>query len=67
MMIVGMKETNLTPSKEPVFKLNRYISILQTPTFLFHASLCMLAMAVILAYVTSAPVVLMAKLGLSMN
>ncbi|MFA0413248.1 multidrug effflux MFS transporter [Vibrio renipiscarius] len=67
MMIVGMKETNLSPSKEPVFKLNRYTSILQTPTFLFHASLCMLAMAIILAYVTSAPVVLMAQLGLSMN
>ena len=67
MMIIWMKETNLQPSKEPVFKLNRYISILQSPIFLFHASLCMLAMAVILAYVTSAPVVLMSKLGLSMD
>ena len=67
MMILWMKETNLQPSKEPVFKLNRYISILKSPIFVFHASLCMLAMAVILAYVTSAPVVLMSKLGLSMD
>lgn len=64
---VGLKETNPQLSKEPVFKLNRYLDVVKTPSFLFHASLCMLAMAVILGYVTSAPVVLMENLGLSMN
>lgn len=66
-MFIGMKETNPTPSKEPVFRPSRYMAVLKTPSFIFHASLCMLAMAVILAYVTSAPVVLMENLGLSMN
>ncbi len=66
-MFIGMKETNPAPSKEPVFRPSRYMAVLKTPSFIFHASLCMLAMAVILAYVTSAPVVLMEKLGLSMN
>lgn len=46
---------------------SRYWSVLQHPTFLFHATLCMLAMGVILAYVTSAPVFLMDKLGLTMQ
>ncbi|MCC2525229.1 multidrug effflux MFS transporter [Vibrio coralliilyticus] len=66
-MFIGMKETNPAPSKEPVFRPSRYMAVLKTPSFIFHASLCMLAMAVILAYVTSAPVVLMENLGLSMN
>ncbi|AXN31931.1 MFS transporter [Vibrio coralliilyticus] len=66
-MFIGMKETNSAPSKEPVFRPSRYMAVLKTPSFIFHASLCMLAMAVILAYVTSAPVVLMENLGLSMN
>ncbi|EEX35114.1 multidrug effflux MFS transporter [Vibrio coralliilyticus] len=66
-MFIGMKETNPAPSKEPVFRPSRYMTVLKTPSFIFHASLCMLAMAVILAYVTSAPVVLMENLGLSMN
>ncbi|WP_038175561.1 multidrug effflux MFS transporter [Vibrio pacinii] len=67
MLWLGMKETNPEMSKEPVFKLNRYLDVVKTPSFLFHASLCMLAMAVILGYVTSAPVVLMENLGLTMN
>ncbi|KLN63324.1 MULTISPECIES: multidrug effflux MFS transporter [Vibrio] len=67
MLWLGLKETNPQLSKEPVFKLNRYLDVIKTPTFLFHATLCMLAMAVILGYVTSAPVVLMENLGLSMN
>ncbi len=46
---------------------SRYWSILQNPIFLFHAVLCMLAMSVILSYVTSAPVFLIDKLGLSMQ
>lgn len=66
-MSFGLKETNPQVSTAPVFRLRRYWQVLSTPTFLFHASLCMLAMAVILGYVTSAPVVLMENLGLSMN
>ncbi|MGD8122146.1 multidrug effflux MFS transporter [Vibrio sp. TRT 2004] len=67
MLWIGLKETNPQMSKEPVFKLNRYLDVVRSPSFLFHATLCMLAMAVILGYVTSAPVVLMENLGLSMN
>ncbi|TMX30929.1 multidrug effflux MFS transporter [Vibrio sp. Hep-1b-8] len=67
MLWIGLKETNPQISKEPVFKLNRYLDVVRSPSFLFHATLCMLAMAVILGYVTSAPVVLMENLGLSMN
>ncbi|WP_165312649.1 multidrug effflux MFS transporter [Vibrio ziniensis] len=66
-LMIRMKETNPTTEKQAVFKLSRYWSVLKVPSFLFHASLCMLAMAVILAYVTSAPVVLMENLGLTMN
>lgn len=66
-LAAAMKETNPTPTDEPVFRLSRYAAVLSTPSFVFHACLCMLAMAVILAYVTSAPVVLMENLGLSMN
>ena len=66
-LLIRMKETNPATEKQAVFKLSRYWSVLKVPSFLFHASLCMLAMAVILAYVTSAPVVLMENLGLTMN
>jgi DHA1 family bicyclomycin/chloramphenicol resistance-like MFS transporter len=62
-----MKESNPATEKIAVFKLERYWSILKTPSFLFHATLCLMAMAVILAYVTSAPVVLMENLGLTMK
>ncbi|KLV07342.1 MFS transporter [Photobacterium aquae] len=47
--------------------LSRYLSVLREPMFLFHATLCMLSMSVILAYVTSAPVWLMMELGQDMN
>ncbi|WP_029388584.1 multidrug effflux MFS transporter [Vibrio campbellii] len=67
MMFFGMKETNPVTEKQAVFKLSRYWSVLSTPSFIFHASLCLMAMAVILAYVTSAPGVLMTGMGLSMN
>ncbi|MCG7491753.1 multidrug effflux MFS transporter [Vibrio sp. Of14-4] len=66
-LAVAMKETNPKPSCEPVFRASRYMAVLNTPSFLFHACLCMFSMAVILAYVTSAPVVLIEGLGLSMN
>ncbi|EAS62911.1 Bcr/CflA family drug resistance efflux transporter [Photobacterium angustum] len=50
-----------------MISISRYWSVLREPTFLFHATLCMLAMAVILAYVTSAPVWLMNHLGQDMH
>jgi DHA1 family bicyclomycin/chloramphenicol resistance-like MFS transporter len=56
-----------TSSSGPLISWSRYSPVLRSPTFLFNASLCMLAMAVILAYVTAAPVQLMVKLGLDMS
>lgn len=67
-MALRLQESNPYMGSRPaVFKLSRYAAVLKAPTFLFHASLCLLAMAVILAYVTSAPVILMERLQLSMN
>lgn len=57
-------DTNIDGS---MISVERYMSVLREPTFLFHATLCMLAMAVILAYVTSAPVWLMMELGQDMG
>ncbi|WDE10577.1 multidrug effflux MFS transporter [Thalassomonas haliotis] len=50
-----------------MLSLSRYWSVLAEPKFLYHAILCMLSMAVILAYVTSAPAWLMTGLGLDMS
>ncbi|MGF1751802.1 multidrug effflux MFS transporter [Vibrio cionasavignyae] len=67
MVVVNMKETNPKQQNDRYFALSRYIDVLRTPTFIFHATLCLLAMGVILAYVTSAPVLLMENMGLSMS
>ncbi|PWI31752.1 Bcr/CflA family drug resistance efflux transporter [Vibrio albus] len=70
LMVVGLKETNPAGEeikKLPVFKFTRYMDVLLHPVFLFNATLCLLTMAVVLAYVTAAPVALMNHLGLSMN
>ncbi|MFM5074926.1 multidrug effflux MFS transporter [Aeromonas hydrophila] len=56
-----------TSSSDPLISWSRYSPVLRSPSFLFNATLCMLAMAVILAYVTAAPVQLMVKLGLDMS
>ncbi|CAJ1837296.1 multidrug effflux MFS transporter [Aeromonas salmonicida] len=56
-----------TSSSGPLINWSRYSPVLRAPSFLFNACLCMLAMAVILAYVTAAPVQLMVKLGLDMS
>lgn len=56
-----------TRSEGTLISWSRYSPVLRSPSFLFNASLCMLAMAVILAYVTAAPVQLMVKLGLDMS
>ncbi|MGH1409452.1 MAG: multidrug effflux MFS transporter [Aeromonas sp.] len=56
-----------TRSEGALISWSRYSPVLRSPSFLFNASLCMLTMAVILAYVTAAPVQLMVKLGLDMS
>ncbi|WP_028024239.1 multidrug effflux MFS transporter [Enterovibrio calviensis] len=56
-----------TDSSGALLSPSRYWQVLKEPVFIFHAVLCMLAMAVILAYVTSAPVRLINGLGLSMS
>ncbi len=63
------KETrpSYTDTQGNLFSFSRYLSILKDPVFLFHASICLLAMGVILAYVTSAPSWLIDELGLSMG
>lgn len=66
-LFISMQETNPVMTKQSVFSWQRYWQVLRTPSFIFHASLCLLSMAVILAYVTSAPNVLMVDIGLSMN
>ncbi|MCJ2378945.1 multidrug effflux MFS transporter [Vibrio sp. ZSDZ34] len=66
-VMLNLKETNQTPTNTQVFKLSRYGEVLKSPIFVFHATLCMLAMAVILGYVTSAPVILMGEMSLSMS
>ncbi len=67
LIFLMLKETNPATEKQAVFKLSRYWAVLSTPSFIFHALLCLMAMAVIIAYVTSAPSVLMSGMGLSMN
>lgn len=56
-----------TDSSGPLLSPSRYWQVLKEPVFIYHALLCMLAMSVILAYVTSAPVQLINNLGLSMD
>ncbi|MEZ8143598.1 Bcr/CflA family drug resistance efflux transporter [Enterovibrio norvegicus FF-33] len=56
-----------TDSSGALLSPSRYWQVLKEPVFIYHAVLCMLAMAVILAYVTSAPVRLINGLGLSMG
>jgi DHA1 family bicyclomycin/chloramphenicol resistance-like MFS transporter len=69
LVIVFLPETrpSHTDTSGRLFSLRRYWQVLRVPTFTYHITLCMLAMAVILAYVTSAPVLLMDRYGISMN
>lgn len=69
LIYLGFKETRSsnTDTSGRLISPRRYYSILKNPQFLFHAALCMLAMSVILAYVTTAPVLLMGTLGLTME
>ncbi len=62
----SLKETQQRDTQATVKLLDvkAYSTILSHPVFLFNASVVMLAMAVIIAYVTSAPGWLMVNLGL---
>ncbi|WP_087024720.1 multidrug effflux MFS transporter [Thaumasiovibrio subtropicus] len=60
-------ENEKSPSLSTMFSWQRYLSVLRNGQFLFNALQCLLAMAVILAYVTSAPMWLINHLGLSME
>lgn len=63
----NLKETRpvQTTQYKRLITLSRYMPILKHPVFLFHSMVVMLAMAIIIAYVSSSPAWLMAKLGLS--
>ncbi len=68
--VVGLGFPETKPKQttpQEMFSWSRYYSVLSNGQFLFNASLCLLAMAVILAYVTTAPLWLMNELGLSME
>ena len=57
------RPTDTVVSKQ-LFSVTPYISVLKHPVFLFNSMIVMLAMSIILAYVTSSPAWLMVKLGL---
>ncbi len=56
-----------TTQYKRLLSLARYKPILRHPVFLFHSMVVMLAMAIIIAYVSSSPAWLMARLGLSQS
>ena len=58
------RPTDTIVSKQ-LFSVKPYIAVLKHPVFLFNSMIVMLAMSIILAYVTSSPAWLMVKLGLS--
>ena len=64
-------ESNQTPIEQRrlinPFKISRYKSVITNKVFLFHAIVVMIAMGVILAYVSSSPAWLMIELKLSQN
>ena len=68
---IFLKETNSTPiAKRPnikVISISQYKSVIGNKIFLFHSVLVMISMAVIIAYVTSAPAWIMIKLGLTQD
>ncbi|NMP15394.1 multidrug effflux MFS transporter [Thalassotalea sp. Y01] len=67
LVAVFLKETNTTKDASSVKLLhfNRYTSIALNRVFQFHSLAVLVAMAVIIAYVSSAPAWLMVELGLS--
>jgi DHA1 family bicyclomycin/chloramphenicol resistance-like MFS transporter len=61
-----LKETNPahTEQHKRLITMARFTPVLRHPVFLFNAFVVMLAMAIIIAYVSSSPAWLMVKLGL---
>lgn len=68
-LLWSMPETRPSDTRSggPLISWSRYSPMLSSSSFVFNATLCLLAMSVILAYVTVAPVHLMSELGLSMS
>lgn len=66
-LFFSLKETKPahTEQHKRLFTMARFTPVLKHPVFLFNAFVVMLAMAIIIAYVSSSPAWLMVKLGLS--
>lgn len=64
-ILAGLKETrpDNTVVEAKIISLKRYLPIIKHPVFLFNSVLVTLAMAVIIAYVSSSPAWLMVHLG----
>ncbi len=65
-LFFALKETKPahTEQHKRLFTMARFTPVLKHPVFLFNAFVVMLAMAIIIAYVSSSPAWLMVKLGL---
>ncbi|MGR5120140.1 multidrug effflux MFS transporter [Vibrio astriarenae] len=62
-----MPSSNQPKQAVKLVNVQHYKDVLGNSHFLFHATLCLIAMGVILGYVTAAPNLLMGQLGLSMS
>ncbi|MGL6260534.1 multidrug effflux MFS transporter [Vibrio sp. WXL210] len=66
-IVVVSMPSQTSPKNQQAIDLRHYRDVLSNPSFMFHALMCMLAMGVILGYVTAAPNYLIGELGLSMS
>lgn len=68
-LLWGLPETKpaSTVQKRNLLSVKPYIPIIKHPVFLFNAIVVMLAMAIIIAYVSSSPAWLMVHLGLTQS
>jgi DHA1 family bicyclomycin/chloramphenicol resistance-like MFS transporter len=66
-LLFGLQETQHAAhvAKGRLFSWSRYFSVLRVPAFIYYASLVMLAMAMIIAYVSQSPGRLMVDMQLS--
>ncbi len=66
-MLLGFKETQHSAhvAQGRLFSWSRYFSVLRIPAFIYYTSLVMLAMAMIIAYVSQSPGRLMVEMQLS--
>jgi len=65
-LFIALKETKPehTEQHKKLITMTRFTPVLKHPVFIFNALVVMLAMAIIIAYVSSSPAWLMVKLGL---